>query len=106
MLFIIVHAAMSAAEGWGVETQGQYKPNPHLQRLEQMTYGPYPVIPQPTPEAPKQGSKNVCLTMFGGLQKTVPMPSLHYNGQQSISQPHIPSCPTKIKCFIKYLLCK
>jgi hypothetical protein len=84
----IVHAAMSAAGGLLVETQGQSHTNPHLLWLEQMTYGPYPAIPKTTPDTPIQGPKDVRLTMFGGLQKTVHIFSLRYNGQHPNSKPH------------------
>jgi hypothetical protein len=55
-----------------------------------MTYNPFPKIAQPPPEVPKKfGVKGVRLKM-NGIQKTIHMLSLNYNGHQPDNQFYLP----------------
>ena len=81
----IVHAAISAA---GVlESEVQTQPAYPMRQLEQVAHYSYPQNSQQTSESCR-GTKDVLLSMPGGLQKKVTMPISSLNMYQSFNQTH------------------
>lgn len=80
----IVHDAISAAGGLGTGAQAQ--PTFPLRQMEQMAHCSYHQNPQQASES-FRGTKDVLVSMPGGLQRRVSMPVSSLNAHQSVSQP-------------------
>jgi hypothetical protein len=80
----IVHAAISAAGG--SETGAQAQPTYPMRQMEQMAQYSYHQNPQQVSKS-FRGTKDVLLSMPGGLKRRLPMSVSGLNAHQRISQP-------------------